>query len=128
VAEIRIDTSGGKRKLHRSGFDTATDRDDFVSKVAELLRLAADDAGTRSRIGDLIFERTRYGGELPAAADVRRRLALGADPGGSGETSGRRGRRGWRARSGCARRAASGSMSSAATGYCRYWRTCCSSG
>src|SRR5450756_346619 len=86
-AEVRITTSQGRRKLHRSGFATAADRDDFLERVRELVRLADDDA-TRARIGDLIFDRTRYSGPLPSAADVRRRLALGSDPGGSGETFG----------------------------------------
>jgi integrase len=87
-AALRLDTSTGRRKLHRSGFATAADRDAFAGRVRELVRLAESDETTRARIGDLIFERTRYGGELPAAADVRRRLALGADPAGSGERFG----------------------------------------
>ncbi len=86
-AALRIDTGQGRRKLHRSGFAKAEDRDAFADQVRELVRLADDDV-TRARIGDLIFERTRYGGQLPSVADVRRRLALGADPAGSGETFG----------------------------------------
>ncbi len=87
-AALRIDTSRGRRKLHRSGFTTAAARDEFAARVRELVRLAEGDEDTRARIGDLIFERTRYGGELPAAVDVRRRLALGADPAGTGERFG----------------------------------------
>jgi integrase len=89
-AAVRIDTSAKRnRKLHRSGFAKADDRDEFVRQVRELVRLAGDDDGTRARIGDLIFERTRYSGPLPSAEDVRRRLALGGDPAGTGETFGR---------------------------------------
>ena len=66
-AALRIDTSQGRRKLHRSGFATAEDRDAFADQVRELVRLADDDA-TRARIGDLIFERPGCGGELPSAA------------------------------------------------------------
>jgi hypothetical protein len=87
-AALRIETSKGRRKLHRSGFARADDRDDFADQVRELVRLA-DDHITQARIGDLIFEKTKYSGALPSVADVRRRLALGADPAGSGETFGR---------------------------------------
>jgi len=48
----------------------------------------ADDEATRKRIGDLIFESTRRGGTLPDTALVRRRLALGVAPEGTGETFG----------------------------------------
>src|SRR5262249_10382033 len=51
------------------------------------VRLADDDV-TRARIGDLIWSATRRGGQLPAVDVVRRRLALGAGPAGSGETFG----------------------------------------
>lgn len=84
---LRLDTGQGRRKLHRSGFARAEDRDAFADQVRELVRLADDDV-TRARIGDLIFERTRYGGQLPSVTVVRRRLALGEGPGGSGETFG----------------------------------------
>ena len=86
-AALRIDTSKGRRKLHRSGFATAGERDAFEDQVRELVRLA-DDAATRAKIGDLIFESSARGGKLPAAETVRRRLALGAGPAGTGETFG----------------------------------------
>lgn len=82
-----VDTSTGRRKLHRAGFASAKARDEFVGQVRELVRLADDDA-TRAAIGDLLFESTRRGGKLPLAGDVRRRLALGAAPGGTSETFG----------------------------------------
>jgi integrase len=85
--EIRIDTSTGRRKLYRSGFAKAADADDALGQIGDLVRLADDDL-TRARIGDLIWESTRRGGKLPAVEDVRRRLALGAGPAGSGETFG----------------------------------------
>lgn len=87
-AALRVDTSEGRRKLHRSGFAKAEDRDEFTSQVRDLVKLAGDDERTRALIGDLIFERTRYSGPLPSIADVRRRLALGTDPAGTGETFG----------------------------------------
>src|SRR5262249_7056361 len=85
--ERRIDTSDGRKKLHRSGFATAADRDAFDDQVRDLVRLAGDDA-TRAKIGDLIWEASRRGGQLPTIEDVRRRLALGLGPAGSGETFG----------------------------------------
>jgi integrase len=86
-AELRIDTSEGRKKLHRSGFATAGDRDDFEDQVRDLLRLTDDDA-TRAKIGDLIWRTSRRRGQLPGVEAVRRRLALGAGPAGSGETFG----------------------------------------
>jgi integrase len=83
-----VATSTGRRKLHRSGFATASERDEFIHAIRELVRLAEGDTGTRNAIGDMLFEVTRRGGQLPSAADVRRRLALGAGPAGSGETFG----------------------------------------
>ena len=86
-AAPRVDTSDGRKKLHRSGFATAADRDAFEDQVRDLVRLA-DDAATRAKIGDLIWQASRRGGTLPAIEDVRRRLALGVGPAGSGETFG----------------------------------------
>jgi len=80
-----LDTSTGRKKLHRAGFESATARDEFVDQVRELVRLADDDA-TRAAIGDLLFESSKRVGKLPSADDVRRRLALGNAPGGTGET------------------------------------------
>jgi len=45
-------------------------------QVWELIALAAADTGTQQRIGDLIFEKTARGGQLPSVEDVRRRLGL----------------------------------------------------
>ena len=84
----RIDTSTGYRKLERSGFDSAAEAQAALVLVNELVALAVGDAATRARIGDLILECTRRGGQLPSVDVVRRRLALGADPASSGETFG----------------------------------------
>lgn len=86
-AERRINTSDGRRKLHRSGFETAADRDTFLEQVHDLVRLA-EDGRTRARIGDLIWSSTRHGGQLPSVEDVRRRVGLGIDPAGTGESFG----------------------------------------
>jgi integrase len=84
--ELRIDTSEGRQHLKRRA-DTAAGRDEFRAQVRDLVRLADDD-GTRARIGDLIWSSTRSGGRLPSVEDVRRRVGLGIDPAGSGETFG----------------------------------------
>ena len=87
--------------------------------VRELVKLAGDVPRTRALIGDLIFERTRYSGPLPSVADVRKRLALKAGPGGSGETF-RQAWESWLAGSGaCGRRAVAAWHSSASTGCSR---------
>jgi integrase len=82
-AEVRISTGAGRRKLHRGGFATAGDRDAFVVQVGELVRLADGDRAVAADIGDLIWQATRYRGQLPAVADVRQKLALGRGLGDS---------------------------------------------
>jgi integrase len=75
----RIPTSKGTRELRRFGFPTKGKADAAAGQVWELISLGRDDTRTQQRIGDLIFERTRNGGELPSVEDVRRRLGLGRD-------------------------------------------------
>lgn len=75
----RIPTSKGQRELRRFGFATKSDADEAAGKVWELIGLGRDDPSAQQRIGDLIFERTRHGGGLPSAEDVRRRLGLRQD-------------------------------------------------
>jgi integrase len=76
----RIPTSSGVRELRRFGFPTKTEADKAATQVWELIKLAGSDTGTQRRVGDLIFEKTARGGQLPAVEDVRRRLGLGLDP------------------------------------------------
>jgi hypothetical protein len=90
---IWIDTTTGRRELKRGGFGRESEAADAVARVTELVRLAADDAKARQRLGDYIWDQTRRGGELPQADDVRRRLALGREPGTPEETFGQT----WRA-------------------------------
>src|SRR5690349_15309738 len=59
--EVRLDTSHGRRKLHRSGYAKSDDAGDALDAIRELVRLADDDV-TRARIGDLIWQATRRGG------------------------------------------------------------------
>jgi integrase len=86
--EIRIDTTGGRRKLKRSGYAKAADADDALGQIRGLVGLAHGDAADAARIGDLIWSATRRAGQLPSAELVRQRLSLGADPASSGETFG----------------------------------------
>jgi integrase len=84
---IKVETTGRVRELRRIGFPTLGKADGALDHVRDLIRLAGpDDRKTRQKIGDLIVERTRRGGEMPAVDDVRRRLGLGRDPGQAGET------------------------------------------
>lgn len=86
--EIRLDTTGGRRKLKRSGFAREADASAMLDRVRELVKLAGDDAGARRKIGDLIFGKSARGGVLPAAGDVRRRLGLRRADLGSSEAFG----------------------------------------
>jgi integrase len=72
----RIPTTSGIRELRRFGFATKGEADKAATQVWDLINLGGADAGTRQRIGDLIFQATSRGGQLPAVEDVRRRLGL----------------------------------------------------
>lgn len=72
-------TTTGVRPFRRRGFPTKKAAATFRTQVYDLLKLARDDTGTLARIGDLVFVKTRRGGQLPAVDDVRRRLGVGHD-------------------------------------------------
>jgi integrase len=72
----RIPTTSGIRELRRFGFATKGEADKAATQLWDLINLGGADAGTRQRIGDLIFQATSRGGQLPAVEDVRRRLGL----------------------------------------------------
>jgi integrase len=73
----RLATSAGVKPFQRRGFTTKTAAETFRSDVYALLALARGDEVSLTRLGDLIFEKTKRGGHLPAVEDVRRRLGLG---------------------------------------------------
>jgi integrase len=83
----RILTSTGTRNLRRTGFDSETAAGAALDQVGDLIKLAKGEKRTAAKIGDLIFERSRRGGELPAVDEVARRLGLQRDL-GSSETFG----------------------------------------
>lgn len=72
-------TGSGLRPFRRRGFPTRKAASEFRADVYELMALARGDAQALARIGDLVFDKTRRGGQLPAVDDVRRRLGLGGD-------------------------------------------------
>ncbi|HEY3688128.1 MAG TPA: site-specific integrase [Streptosporangiaceae bacterium] len=77
---VRVDTTAKPhRLLKRAGYATQTAASDGRDHVRQLVKLAGADDAVRRRIGDLIFERSKRGGELPTVEDVRRRLGVGAD-------------------------------------------------
>jgi integrase len=82
----RIPTSQGVRPLKRFGYPSKTEAQSAAEAAGTLIDLGTDDA-TRQRIGDMIAAAKR-GVPLPAAADVARRIGIGADPASSGETFG----------------------------------------
>jgi len=51
-----------------------------LTQVDDLIRLAGGDPFLKQRLGDLIWERSKRGGQLPAVHEVRRRLGLRRDP------------------------------------------------
>ncbi len=75
----RLPTSTGYRPFRRRPFATKKLAEAFQKRVYELLDLAHADAKTAARIGDLIFEKTKRGGQLSLVDDVRRRLGLGRE-------------------------------------------------
>jgi integrase len=80
-------TPGVGELVKRGGFGLEREAQAALDQVHELMGLDPDPA-TRARIGDLIRSSTLHGGQLPSVKDVRHRLALGVDPGGTGETFG----------------------------------------
>jgi integrase len=80
----------GVRDLHRfnADWDTKAKADKAAEQVWDLIKLAGDDKAAAVRIGDMIFEKTARGGELPAVEDVRRRLGLRRANLGASETFG----------------------------------------
>jgi integrase len=87
--KIRLDTTATDgRQLKRSGFAREADASDTLDKVRDLIKLAGDDGNARHKIGDLIFEKSARGGELPAVDDVRRRLGLRRENLASSDTFG----------------------------------------
>lgn len=77
--KVPVDTTGADdRNLVRAGFETQATAREALGRVRDLVRLAGDDDAARRRIGDLVFEKSARGGELPAVEDVRRRLGLRA--------------------------------------------------
>jgi integrase len=77
--KIRLETTTGTRQLKRSGFDREADASGALDIIRDLVKLAGDDERAEQKIGDLIFEKSARGGELPALEDVRRRLGLRAE-------------------------------------------------
>ena len=87
--KIRLDTTAqDKRQLKRSGYGRETDASTALGTIGDLVKLAGDDERARRKIGDLIFEKSARGGELPAVEDVRRRLGLRRENLGASETFG----------------------------------------
>lgn len=79
--DIRIDTTEKiGRRLSRSGHETQGAAMEALDDVRDLLKLAGANDRMRKKIGDMIFERSRFGGELPTVDEVRRKLGAGADP------------------------------------------------
>lgn len=74
--------------MTRGGFPRETDASKTLGTVRELIKLAGDDEKSRRKIGDLIFEKSARGGELPAVEDVRRRLGLRRDNLGASQAFG----------------------------------------
>jgi integrase len=72
-------TTAGYRPFRRRGFRTKTEAARFRTQVYDLLALARGDTDSLARLGDLVFDKTRRGGQLPAVEDVRRRLGLGRE-------------------------------------------------
>jgi integrase len=78
---LRLATSERpNRQMKRSGYRTERQAKAARDEVLALVKLARDDERLRRRIGDMIFERSRYGGGLPTEDELRRKLGAGTDP------------------------------------------------
>lgn len=87
VLDTRIDVTGKDgRRLKRGGFEKQKAAQAALEHVHDLVKLAADDDRMRRRIGDLIFDKSKRGGQLPSVEEIRRRLGAGEDIAASGQT------------------------------------------
>lgn len=78
--DTRLDTTDRDgRRLKRGGYPSQTSAQTALDHIGDLIKLARDDDGMRRRIGDLIFEKSKRGGELPDVDEARRRLGAGGD-------------------------------------------------
>jgi integrase len=73
--DTRIDTTDVPgRRLKRGGYETDTAASNALDLVRDLVKLAGSDDALRGRVGDMIFDQSRHGGELPTVEDVSRRI------------------------------------------------------
>lgn len=87
--KVPVDTTAKPaRNLVRGGFEAEAKAKAALSHVRDLVGLAGDDARALRKIGDLVFEKSARGGELPAVEDVRRRLGLRREDLGTSATFG----------------------------------------
>lgn len=77
--DVRILTSTGTRTLRRSGYGTQKSAEGVLERVNDLVKLAKGEKRTEAKIGDMIFDRSKRGGELPTVDEVARRLGLQRD-------------------------------------------------
>ncbi len=71
---VWLETTAGRRQLRRIGYRTKTEAGRALEHVRDLVKVGGDDEASRRRIGDLLFDRSRRGGDLPTVDELRRRL------------------------------------------------------
>jgi hypothetical protein len=74
---VWLDTTAGRRRLKRLGFDRKADAAAILHRIDELVVLAGDDHGVGDRIGDLVVAKTKRGGQLPTPDELSTRLGAG---------------------------------------------------
>ncbi|MFD0344042.1 tyrosine recombinase XerC [Streptomyces sp. NPDC127117] len=77
--ELPLDADGKRRPFRRTGYATVTAAQADLDKLRAILDLPGDDEDAARRVGDLLQGVMRDRKEIPAAAEVSRRLGVGVD-------------------------------------------------
>ncbi|MFD3656995.1 tyrosine recombinase XerC [Streptomyces sp. NPDC058620] len=81
--EIPPTAEGTRRQFQRTGYDTAKDAQNDLSRIQALLDLAPDDEDAQRRIGDLLAQLMTTRGPIPEPTEVSRRIGAGVPLNGS---------------------------------------------
>lgn len=75
--ELPPDAEGRRRRFRRTGYATVKDAQADLDKLRAILDLPGDDEDAQRRVGDLLQNVMRDRRDIPAAAEVSRRLGVG---------------------------------------------------
>jgi integrase len=75
--ELPPDADGKRRTFRRTGYGSVKDASADLSRLQAILDLPGDDADEQRRVGDLLADVMARRADIPAPAEVQRRLGVG---------------------------------------------------